>query len=86
VPPTQRTNSMAIIALICSIGGLVTIISAPVGIVLGHIAKQIAETGEEGGALLRRRADRRLCPDRTGASAVCCGVGILTITAIAQSN
>jgi len=48
VPPT-RTNPLAIASLACSLGGLVTCISAPVGIVLGHIAKrQIRETGEQG--------------------------------------
>lgn len=44
-----RTNSMAIASLICSLGGLATCISAPVGIVLGHIARrQIRQTGEQG--------------------------------------
>lgn len=39
-------------AIICSLGGLVTGISAPVGAVLGHMAaRQIAQTGEEGAGL-----------------------------------
>jgi hypothetical protein len=47
-----RTNGLAIASLVCSLGGLVTCISAPVGIVLGHIARrQIRESGEEGGGL-----------------------------------
>lgn len=47
--PQARTNPLAIASLVCSVGGLVTCISAPVGIVLGHIAKrQIRETGEQG--------------------------------------
>jgi len=47
--PQGRTNPMAIASLACSLGGLLTCISAPVGVVLGHIAKrQIRETGEQG--------------------------------------
>jgi hypothetical protein len=47
--PQPRTNGLAIASLVCSLAGLVTCISAPVGIVLGHIAmKQIRETGEQG--------------------------------------
>jgi hypothetical protein len=43
---------MAIASLICSLGGLVTCISAPVGIALGHMARrQIRETGEGGAGL-----------------------------------
>jgi hypothetical protein len=48
-PATRGTNGLAIASLVCSLAGLVTCISAPVGIVLGHLAKkQIAQTGEEG--------------------------------------
>ena len=40
---------MAIVALILSLVGFIIGISAPVGAVLGHIArKQIRETGEDG--------------------------------------
>lgn len=49
-PP--RTNGLAIASLVCSIAGLATCISAPVGIVLGHLAKrQIRQTGESGSGL-----------------------------------
>ncbi|MBW6433052.1 DUF4190 domain-containing protein [Actinoplanes hulinensis] len=45
----RPTNGLAIASLICSLAGLVTCISAPVGVVLGHIAKkQIRQTGEAG--------------------------------------
>jgi hypothetical protein len=45
----RPTNSLAIAALVCSLAGLATGISAPVGAILGHIArKQIAQTGEQG--------------------------------------
>jgi hypothetical protein len=50
--PQTRTNGLAIASLVCSLAGLVTCISAPVGIVLGHIAKrQIRQTGEQGEGL-----------------------------------
>jgi hypothetical protein len=50
--PQTRTNGLAIASLVCSIAGLATCISAPVGIVLGHVAKrQIRETGEQGEGL-----------------------------------
>jgi len=50
----RRTNSLAIAAIICSLGGLITGISAPIGAVLGHMAaKQIEQTGEEGAGLAK---------------------------------
>jgi Domain of unknown function (DUF4190) len=50
--PQARTNGLAIASLVCSLAGLVTCISAPVGIVLGHVAKrQIRQTGEQGEGL-----------------------------------
>ena len=43
------TNPMAIAALVCSLAGILTIISAPVGAILGHVARrQIKEKGEQG--------------------------------------
>lgn len=45
----QPTNGMAIASLVCSLAGLAVYITAPVGAILGHIArKQIRETGEQG--------------------------------------
>lgn len=45
----RPTNSLAIAALVCSLAGLLVVVSAPVGAVLGHMArKQIAQTGEQG--------------------------------------
>jgi hypothetical protein len=50
--PQGRTNGLAIASLVCSLAGLVTCISAPVGVVLGHIARrQIRESGEQGEGL-----------------------------------
>lgn len=48
-PPPRTTNGMAIASLVCSLSGFLTFLSAPVGAILGHIArKQIRERGEEG--------------------------------------
>jgi len=49
-PPTGgNTNTMAIVSLVLSLAGLAVWISAPVGAVLGHVArKQIQERGEQG--------------------------------------
>ena len=45
-PPQRRTNTMAILALVLAL------VFAPVGIILGHMArKQIRETGEDGDGL-----------------------------------
>ena len=50
----RRTNGLAVAALVCSLAGVITVISAPVGAVLGHLAaRQIAQTGEEGGQLAK---------------------------------
>jgi hypothetical protein len=49
VPVAPKTNGMAIAALVCALAGLVTCVSAPVGAVLGHVARrQIRERGEGG--------------------------------------
>jgi hypothetical protein len=51
-PAGRGTNGLAIASLVCSLGGFVTCISAPVGIVLGHMARrQIRESGEDGAGL-----------------------------------
>ncbi|MGC4804576.1 DUF4190 domain-containing protein [Micromonospora sp. DT233] len=49
-PP--RTNGMAIAALVLSLVGIGSCITAPVGAILGHVAsKQIRETGEGGAGM-----------------------------------
>lgn len=51
-PPAKSTNGLAIASLICSLAGLLTCLSAPVGIVLGHIAlSQIKREGSNGRGL-----------------------------------
>jgi hypothetical protein len=48
-PPPQPTNGLAIASLVCSLAGLGTCITAPVGAILGHVARrQIRERGEGG--------------------------------------
>jgi hypothetical protein len=48
-PQAQPTNGLAIASLVCSLAGLVVCLSAPVGAILGHVArKQIRERGEQG--------------------------------------
>jgi hypothetical protein len=50
-PPAYSppTNGMAIASLVCSLAGIATCVSAPVGAILGHVArKQIRERGEGG--------------------------------------
>ncbi|SCF04382.1 protein of unknown function [Micromonospora haikouensis] len=47
--PPPRTNGMAIAALVLSLVGIGSCITAPIGAILGHVArKQIRETGEGG--------------------------------------
>ncbi|MFF5215461.1 DUF4190 domain-containing protein [Micromonospora sp. NPDC000442] len=47
--PQQKTNSMAIVALVLSLIGIGSCITAPVGAIMGHVAmRQIRETGESG--------------------------------------
>src|SRR5690606_248868 len=50
-PPT---HTLAVVALVCAVAGVITAVSAPVGAVLGHLAlRQIAQTGEEGAGLAK---------------------------------
>ncbi|GIJ38216.1 DUF4190 domain-containing protein [Micromonospora andamanensis] len=47
--PQQKTNSMAIVALVLSLIGVGSCITAPIGAIMGHVAmRQIRETGESG--------------------------------------
>ena len=50
----RRTSGLAIASLVCSLAGLLTCVSAVVGIILGHIAlSQIKQTGEEGAGMAK---------------------------------
>jgi hypothetical protein len=78
--PGRRTNTMAIVSLILSLVGLVTGITAPVGAVLGHLArKQIRQTGEEGEGLAL--AGIIIGWIITGVLALACCIGIFAIVA-----
>ncbi|MPZ27200.1 MAG: DUF4190 domain-containing protein [Micromonosporaceae bacterium] len=48
-PAPAPTNGLAIASLVCSLAGLAVGVSAPVGAILGHVARrQIRERGEQG--------------------------------------
>ncbi|SCL18329.1 protein of unknown function [Micromonospora rhizosphaerae] len=48
-PASAKTNTLAIVALVLSLVGFASCITAPIGAILGHVArKQIRETGEQG--------------------------------------
>ncbi|MEW2473347.1 MULTISPECIES: DUF4190 domain-containing protein [Micromonospora] len=48
-PPPQPTNSLAIVALVLSLIGIGSCITAPIGAIMGHVAmRQIRERGEGG--------------------------------------
>jgi hypothetical protein len=54
VAERRSTNGLAIAALVCSIAGVITAISAPIGAILGHVSlRQIRQTGEEGAPLAK---------------------------------
>jgi hypothetical protein len=49
---TRPTNGLAIASLVCAVAGVATCVSAPVGAILGHVARrQIRERGENGDGL-----------------------------------
>jgi Domain of unknown function (DUF4190) len=53
-PPGQRTNGLAIASLVLSLASVSVCISAPIGAILGHVARrQIAERGESGDGMAR---------------------------------
>ncbi|MCX4474525.1 DUF4190 domain-containing protein [Micromonospora sp. NBC_01655] len=48
-PPVQKTNGLAIAALVLALVGFASCVTAPIGAILGHVAqKQIRQTGEGG--------------------------------------
>lgn len=50
--PGGSTNTMAIVSLVLALVGIPTFVAAPVGAILGHIARrQIKERGEQGDGL-----------------------------------
>ena len=52
--PAPQTNSLAIAALVLSLVGVASCITAPIGAILGHVAsKQIRERGEGGAGMAK---------------------------------
>jgi hypothetical protein len=85
VPPSQQTNGLAIASLVCSLAGLFTCISAPVGAVLGHIAKkQIRERGEGGEGLAQ--AGIIIGWILTGLGIVGCGLWVVLVVWAANNQ
>ncbi|XTZ14042.1 DUF4190 domain-containing protein [Micromonospora echinospora] len=53
-PPARPTNSLALVSLILSVLGITSCITAPIGAILGHVARrQIRERGEDGDGLAK---------------------------------
>lgn len=83
-PVAAPTNGLAIAALVCSIAGVATGLSAPVGAVLGHVARrQIRERGEQGDGMAL--AGIIVGWSLTGLIALCC-LGYVGIIAFAISQ
>lgn len=84
-PPVRTTNGMAVAALVCSLSGLLTFFSAPVGAILGHVArKQIRERGEEGDGMAL--AGIIVGWVITGLGVLGCGAYILFIVALVGAS
>ena len=85
-PPSAggATNTMAIISLVLSLAGLVTWITAPVGAILGHVARrQIRERGEQGEGLALAGIIVGWAITGLGLLACC---GIIAIAALAEGT
>ncbi|MGH3680125.1 MAG: DUF4190 domain-containing protein [Natronosporangium sp.] len=85
-PPAAPTNGMAIASLVCSLAGLAVGISAPVGAILGHVARrQIRERGEQGDGMAL--AGIIVGWVITGLLVLCCGIYVTVIGfAISQDS
>jgi Domain of unknown function (DUF4190) len=85
-PAPAPTNGLAIAALVCALAGLAVGISAPVGAILGHIARrQIRERGEQGDGMAL--AGIIVGWILTGLFALCCaGYLIVVVFAISQDT
>jgi hypothetical protein len=80
-PAPAPTNGLAIAALVCALAGLVVGISAPIGAILGHVARrQIRERGEQGDGMAL--AGIIVGWILTGIMALCC-VGYIAIAGLA---
>jgi curved DNA-binding protein CbpA len=72
--PPARTNNLAVASLVVSLCGLLFCVSAPVGAVLGHVARgQIRDRGENGDGL----AMAGIIVGWLLTAAACCVIGIM---------
>ncbi|MEU7750934.1 DUF4190 domain-containing protein [Micromonospora sp. NPDC049171] len=55
-PAAQKTNGMAIAALVLALVGIASCITAPVGAILGHVAQKQIRLSGEGGAGMAKAA------------------------------
>jgi len=79
--PVRGTNTMALVGMILSLVGLAVAITAPVGAIMGHIAKkQIRETGEEGDGMALTAII--VGWSVTGLYVLCCGGYFLLIAGV----
>jgi hypothetical protein len=85
-PAPAPTNGLAIAALVCALAGLAVGISAPVGAILGHIARrQIRERGEQGDGMAL--AGIIVGWILTGIFVLCCGGYLIAVGfAISQDS
>jgi hypothetical protein len=85
-PAPTPTNGLAIASLVCSLAGLAVGISAPVGAILGHVARrQIRERGEQGDGMAL--AGIIVGWILTGIFAVCCAGYVVAVGfAISQDS
>jgi hypothetical protein len=82
--PVAPTNGLAIASLVCSLAGLAVFLPAPVGAILGHVARrQIRERGEQGDGMAL--AGIIIGWILTGLYALCC-IGYISIIGFAISS
>jgi hypothetical protein len=72
------TNALAIASLVCSLLGLAVFVTAPVGAILGHVARRrIRQTGESGDGMAL--AGIIIGWTLTGLLLLCCGLVLIPL-------
>jgi tetratricopeptide (TPR) repeat protein len=70
----QRTNTLAVASLVCALAGLLFCVVAPIGAIIGHVARaQIRDRGEQGDGL----ALAGIIIGWVWTAVAICGIGIL---------
>ena len=78
-------NGLAIAAMVCSLAGILTLISFPVGAILGHIAlKQVRERGEQGEGFAKTGIIVGWIG--TGLMVLCCGGYVVFFASLASTG